>query len=70
MTTAHTTAGTHNRAETFTERPAACFGIAGRGSTNLLTGRYHTKVTRFDMLGALTRPVLALVEIIADADLA
>ena len=35
-----------------TGRPAACFGIAGPGSTNLLTGLYDAKVDR--------APVLAL----------
>ncbi len=35
-----------------TGRPAACFGIAGPGSTNLLTGLYDAKVDR--------SPVLAL----------
>src|SRR4029077_941700 len=35
-----------------TGRPAACFGIAGPGSTNLMTGLYDAKVDR--------APVLAL----------
>src|SRR5581483_1463222 len=33
-----------------TGRPAACFGIAGPGSTNLLTGLYDAKVDRAPVL--------------------
>src|SRR5215208_4751049 len=33
-----------------TARPAACFGIAGPGSTNLLTGLYDAKVDRAPVL--------------------
>ena len=40
--------------------PAACFAIAGPGSTNLLTGLYDAKVDRAPVL-AVTGPVPSAV---------
>lgn len=44
---AATTASAYGK---LTGRPAACFGIAGPGSTNLLTGLYDAKVDRAPVL--------------------